>query len=135
MVGLTAGGAAVEEFYGRTRTLVLFVGAGLCGAALSLLRVKPVLSVGASGGIMGLYGVILVFLIRNRRRFAPRERTKTNRVYFPLLVLALMPSLFMADFYSHLGGFLGGVLLALVIRPNPHRVPWAREEQIDDTAR
>jgi len=126
MLGLVAGGAAVEEFYGRARTLGMYLLAGLCGAGLSLLRTKPVLSVGASGAIMGLYGVILVFLLRYRGRFSERERIKTSRVYFPLLTLALLPSIVGADFYSHLGGFLGGALAGLLIRPPKDRLPWLR---------
>jgi membrane associated rhomboid family serine protease len=135
MVGLTAGGAAVEEFYGRLRTLGLYLFAGLCGAAMSLLRARelypdtsdipvPVLTVGASGAIMGLYGVILVFLLRYRARFSDRQRMKTTRIYLPLLVIALLPSLFGHDLLSHVGGFLGGALGALVVPPHPRRVPW-----------
>lgn len=124
MVALAAAGAAVEEFYGPWRTAVLYLAAGLCGAVLSLLRVKPVLSVGASGAIMGLYGVILVFLLRNRKRFSERQKMKTARVYIPLLVLALFPSLAYADFYSHAGGLAGGILLGLLIPPAAGRVPW-----------
>ncbi len=132
MVGLAAAGVAVEEFYGPFRSLLLYLGAGLCGAGLSLLRVKEVslgssqvqvLSVGASGAIMGLYGVILVFLLRYRSRFPERQRWKTRRIYFPLLVLALLPSLFSADLYSHVGGFAGGALLALLVRPDDARLP------------
>jgi membrane associated rhomboid family serine protease len=135
MVGLTAGGAAVEEFYGRLRTLGLYLFAGLCGAAMSLLRAKelypdgsdipvPVLTVGASGAIMGLYGVILVFLLRYRTRFSDRQRMKTTRIYLPLLAIALLPSIFGHDLLCHVGGFLGGVLGAFVVPPHPQRVPW-----------
>ena len=131
MAGLIAGGAAVEEFYGRTRTLLLYLGAGLCGAFLSLLRSKPVLSVGASGCIMGLYAVILVFLLRYRGRFSERQKIKTTRIYIPLLVLALFPSLLMADIYSHLGGFIGGLILAWLIGPDPRRTPWLDAEAHD----
>ncbi len=140
MVGLTAGGAAVEEFYGRLRTLGLYFFAGLCGAAMSLLRARelypegsgipvPVLTVGASGAIMGLYGVILVFLLRYRARFSDRQRMKTTRIYLPLLAIALLPSIFGHDLLSHVGGFLGGVLGALVVPPHPQRVPWESEDQ------
>ncbi len=135
MVGLTAGGAAVEEFYGRLRMLGLYLFAGLCGATMSLLRARelypegsdipvPILSVGASGAIMGLYGVILVFLLRYRARFSERQRMKTTRIYLPLLSIALLPSLFGHDLLSHVGGFLGGVLGALLVPPHPRRVPW-----------
>jgi membrane associated rhomboid family serine protease len=126
MVGLTAGGAAVEEFYGRLRTLILYLFSGLCGAGLSLLRTTDLLSVGASGAIMGMYGVVLVFLLGHRRHFPERQKIKTTRVYLPLLVLALLPSIFMADLYAHVGGFLGGVLGALVIKPPPGRLRWMR---------
>lgn len=126
MAGLAAGGAAVEEFYGRLRTFAFFLFAGLCGALLSLARPKEVLSVGASGGIMGLYGVVLVFLLRYRGRFSERQRMKTVRIYFPLLALALLPGLFQADLLSHVGGFVGGVLLALAVSPQRSRTPWLR---------
>jgi membrane associated rhomboid family serine protease len=126
MIGLTAGGAAVEEFYGRRRTLALYLFSGICGALMSLLRPKEVLSVGASGAIMGLYGVILVFLLRYRTRFTERQRMKTTRIYLPLVVLALLPSLFQADLLSHVGGFLGGVLLALFVPPKKERMNWTR---------
>jgi ADP-ribose pyrophosphatase YjhB (NUDIX family) len=74
---------------------------------------------------MGLYGVTLAFLIRYRGRFSARQRWKTTRVYFPLLVLALLPSLFRADLLSHVGGFVGGLLLGLFVPPNEERLPRA----------
>ena len=124
MVALTAAGATVEEFYGRGRTAVLYLWSGIGGALFSLLRTKEVLSVGASGAIMGLYGVILVFLLRHRSRFTARQKLKTNRVYLPLLVLALLPSIFQADLLSHVGGFLGGLLLGLFLPPLRDRLRW-----------
>jgi rhomboid protease GluP len=102
--------------------------AGICGALFSLLRPKEVLSVGASGAIMGLYGVILVFLLRYRARFTRRQRLKTTRIYLPLLGLALLPSIFQADLLSHVGGFLGGTLLALFVPPRRDRMNWAADE-------
>jgi membrane associated rhomboid family serine protease len=129
MIGLTAGGAAVEEFYGRGRTFALYLLCGIGGAILSLLRSKEVLSVGASGAIMGLYGVILVFLLRYRSRFTERQKTKTTRIYLPLLVLALLPGIFQADLLSHVGGFVAGVLLALLVSPLPQRIAWARDDE------
>lgn len=128
MVGLVAGGAAVEEFYGRARTLLLYLAAGLCGAGLSLLRPKEVLSVGASGAVMGLYGVMLVFLLRYRSRFSARQRMKTTRIYLPLLLLALLPGLLQADLFSHVGGFAGGILAALLVPPPATRIPSAGAE-------
>lgn len=124
LLSLVAGGTAVEEFYGRKRTLCLYIASGLCGAAFSLLREKPVLSVGASGAIMGMYGVIAVFLIRFRNRFSERQKFKTSRIYFPLVALAVLPSIFHADLLSHVGGFIGGAMLCMIVPPRPDLVPW-----------
>lgn len=127
LLALAAGGTAVEEFYGRKRTLFLYLASGLCGAGFSLLRQKPVLSVGASGAIMGMYGVILMFLLRFRLRFSERQKFKTARIYFPLVALAVLPSIFHADLLSHVGGFLGGAILSLMVPPRPDLVPWTAD--------
>ncbi len=118
MVALAASGAVVEYFYGRAKMLLGYLLCGLGGAALSLaLRDKPVLSVGASGAIFGLYGIALFFLLRHVRLFGRRQRWKTVRVYLPIVVLALIPAIFGGDFYTHLGGFLTGCLVGLLMPP------------------
>ena len=54
-------GAVAEVLYGRTRLLALFLGSGMAGAATSALFYGPTaVTVGASGGIYGLIGAILV---------------------------------------------------------------------------
>jgi len=123
MLVLLGGGAVVEEYYGRKRMLFLYIASGIFGGLLSLAREKVVLSVGASGAIMGMYGVALVFLLRERRNFSDRQKFKLRRVYIPFFILMVIPAILHADFYAHLGGFLGGVLLALFIPPLPDRVP------------
>lgn len=122
MVALTGGGAVVEEYYGRKRTLILYLIAGIAGALLSLTREKPVLSVGASGAIMGMFGVALVFLLRERRHLRLPERWRASRIQLPFLLLLVIPSLFNADLLSHVGGFLGGAVAAFFIKPLPERI-------------
>lgn len=123
MLTFVLAGAVIEEFYGRVRMLSIYVGAGLCGALLSLLRVKDVLSVGASGAILGMYGAGLVFLLRERHHFNASQRYRLKRVQIPFFLLLVIPAILHADFYSHLGGFLGGAAFAAFLRPLPERVP------------
>lgn len=123
MITFVAAGAVVEEFYGRKRMILLYLFSGLTSSLLSLARTKDVLSVGASGAIMGMYGVGLVFLLRERRHFSESQRYRLRRVQIPFFFLLVLPSILHADFYAHLGGFLGGALLALFVAPLTDRLP------------
>lgn len=132
MVALAASGAVVEYFYGKARMLAGYILCGLGGAALSLaLRDKPVLSVGASGAIFGLYGISLFFLFRHLRVFGRRQRWKTVRVYLPIAVLALIPAIFGGDFYTHLGGFLVGCIFGIFV-PAGGRLVYMLEHRLAD---
>jgi rhomboid protease GluP len=125
----------VEYFYGKWKMFVSYLIAGYGGAALSVaLRDKPLLSVGASGAVFGLYGLVLLFVLGNLRRFTPQQRWKSVRVYLPILVLAIVPSLAgeRVDFYAHLGGFLTGCLIGLFLPPGPRieSIVAPREERV-----
>jgi len=120
VIALLAAGTAVEYFYGRWKMLAGYLLAGYGGAALSFFaRPKPLLSVGASGAIFGLYGLCLLLLLRHFRRFSVRQRWKTLRIYIPILVLAVIPAIFGGDFYSHLGGFLTGCVIGVFLPASP----------------
>lgn len=123
MVTLFASGAVVEEYYGRGRMLAMYITSGITGALLSLARDKDVLSVGASGAIMGMFGVSLIFLLKERRHFSTRHQWRMRRVYLPFFALMVLPAILHADFYSHLGGFLGGAFCALFVPPLRQRLP------------
>jgi rhomboid protease GluP len=121
MVSLLATSSACEYALGRRSTLLAYVITGLGGAVLSYaVRRGPVLSVGASGAIFGLVGVLAVFLARYYRHFPERQKWKTRRIYFPLMVLLFLPSLFHADAWAHLGGLGTGLVLGFVLGPSRH---------------
>jgi membrane associated rhomboid family serine protease len=114
LLALIAAGGAVEVFFGRSRTWAAYLVTGLVGSAFSYYgHSRPPLSVGASGAIFGLGGVMTAFLFRFYPRFSERQRWKTRRIYAPLFLFLIPPSLFQADYYAHGGGFLMGILLGL----------------------
>lgn len=120
LVALLAAAAAVEVFFGRTKTWLAYLVTGLTGAVVSYLgHGGPPLSVGASGAIFGLAGVTASFLVRYYPRFSERQRWKTRRIYAPLFVLLVLPSLVQADYLAHAGGFGGGVLLGAFMPLDP----------------
>jgi tetratricopeptide (TPR) repeat protein len=102
-----------EIVYGRARFLILYVCAGVLGNVASY-EASPALGVGASGAIFGLFGVALVFSLKYRRELPGQMGDRLLRSLVPVLLLnlALTFSFSMIDKYAHLGGLIGGALLA-----------------------
>lgn len=122
-------GVATEHAYGKMRTLFLYLFAGLGASLLSTaLRVGP--SVGASGAIFGLMGVMIVFFRKYGKLFFLRD----NRVGVVLIVWAIYSILTaLAEPYidnaAHVGGLLTGAGLALLLPAEiATRLLRAREE-------
>jgi rhomboid protease GluP len=120
-------GRFVERAYGPRRTLILYTAAALGGGILSTLA-SPVLSAGASGAIFGLLGVTLLFALRNWSKLPPEVRRQRFLVVWFLLLpffaasIAFSTASDMVDNWAHLGGLLGGVLVALLFgNPAQHR--------------
>jgi len=110
-------GMVCEAAFGRAQLVVLYVLSGLAGSLVSML-VSAGPSVGASGAIFGLQGAAIVLLRRERDRLLVRDR----RVGFVLLIWAIytiaggLTDPFI-DNGAHIGGALGGALIALRLRP------------------
>ena len=110
-------GMLCEAAFGRAQFVLLYVLSGLAGSVLSVL-VSAGPSVGASGAIFGLQGAAIVLLRLHRDRLLVRDR----RVGFVLLVWALytIAGGLMTPFIdngAHLGGALGGALIARWLHP------------------
>jgi rhomboid protease GluP len=110
-------GMVCESAFGPAQFVVLYVLSGLAGSVVSLaVTVGP--SVGASGAIFGLQGAAIVLFRQHRDRLLVRDR----RVGFVLLIWALYtiaggllePFI---DNGAHIGGALGGALIARQLHP------------------
>jgi membrane associated rhomboid family serine protease len=130
MASLLATCAGVEYLFGRWRAVGGYLLTGLGGAALSFSqKTYPIISVGASGAIFGLAGIMVLFLIRFYRYFTERQKWKTRRIYVPLLVLFIVPSIFQADGWAHLGGFIAGLVVGAFLPPGQRiRLAFHRED-------
>jgi len=110
-------GMLCEAAFGRAQFVVLYVLSGLAGSVVSLaVSVGP--SVGASGAIFGLQGAAIMLFRLHRDRLLVRDR----RVGFVLLVWAIysIASGLMQPFIdngAHIGGALGGALIARRLHP------------------
>ncbi len=113
-------GPFMERLSGGFSYLVLYVVAGLGGAAASLAWSPVVVSAGASGAIFGLYGGLLGFLLWHRNTI-PAEALKPLLkgavifVGYNLVYGALQSGIDMA---AHIGGLTTGFVLGLfLVRP------------------
>ncbi len=123
MVILLQAGAFAEAVFGRVRFLLLYFLAGLGGSLASAFRQPPIVSVGASGAIFGIYGGILAFLLMQRRAVNREAAGKIAKgagvfLFYNLVYSLASPSV---DMSAHLGGlaagFLAGMPLARPLTP------------------
>ena len=116
MISLLVLGYATETVLGKVRFVSLYFLSGIVAGAASLLynmSGDPSVSCGASGAIFGLSGALLILVIRGTRG---KRSTEVLRylVYMALSLYSgfLDPSI---DHMAHLGGFVFGALLCLLM--------------------
>ncbi|GAB3289065.1 rhomboid family intramembrane serine protease [Hymenobacter tenuis] len=113
-------GLLTERLTGSGRLLLVFLLSGVGGSLLSLLwHPAGINSVGASGAIFGLYGLLLATLVRRPIAFTRAERYTVLLFVLYLMAGSLAGGLenHTTDNAAHVGGLLtGGVLGALLPR-------------------
>jgi rhomboid protease GluP len=124
-------GSLLERAVGRAWYSVIYAVSGVAGSAASLALNPPlVVSVGASGALMGVVASLFVVSFH----FARGDlRGYLQSVALRVLIPSLLPIIPMGgmrvDFGAHIGGALGGAvagLIVLVLWPRREAVPRAR---------
>jgi len=119
MYALWFAGQLVERMYGSALLLAFYLICALGGSVASYVLGESVPSVGASGAIFGLFGVVLVATRFHHAVLDQQSRMIASQVGI-LIVLNLVIGFSGAlniDNYGHVGGLLAGLWLALVIVP------------------
>jgi rhomboid protease GluP len=109
---LTILGPLVEESFGWRKTLFVYIACDACAFATSLVFSPGALSAGASGPLFGLLGFAFVFA---RFRAGARGRAVSQQLMgfiTPAIVMLFLPGI---DNAAHIGGFLSGALLAMLV--------------------
>jgi membrane associated rhomboid family serine protease len=119
-------GRLVEQLYGRMMLAGVFLITAACGGLFWVLCADAGIAgksldpgIGASGGIMGLIG-LLAMLGRTQGRDVPVGVVASLRQYaITFVVLTILVGLFVSNTnnFAHVGGLIGGVLLGLVLPP------------------
>lgn len=106
-------GPNVEQAFGTVRFVLMFLIAGFMGSAFSYAFPPDQASVGASGAIFGVVGILVVYLYRRRGTNFMAQYLRGIGVFILLnFVFGLIPTM-NVDNFAHLGGLVGGMLLGL----------------------
>ena len=107
-------GPAVEQIFGRGRTVMLFIFTGLCGSIVSHLWGLNGVGIGASGAVMGLCGVAGGWGHRQGTTMGREIRTMMiKRALYTILFGVFIG----ADNAAHIGGFVSGGIIGFVLQP------------------
>ena len=114
LYGLFVAGLFLSPVIRKSGLIVCYLLCGLGGAVASLMTHPTTVSVGASGAIMGLLGILLVLaLLGDKRIVAARSIIITNCLIFAGLTLAQGAVERGIDNAAHIGGLVTGFVIAL----------------------
>jgi membrane associated rhomboid family serine protease len=100
-------GPPLEEYFGHSRYLLVYLVSGLAGSAGALIWSPDALTVGASGAIWGIMGAALVLEARRIWVFGGQAM---GLVIINLAITFFIPGISIG---GHIGGLVGGGLCAL----------------------
>ena len=123
-IALFLAGRLLEGLVGRAWLSAIFVTGAIGGSLMSLAVNDNLVSVGASGAIMGLFAALAI-LSFHFPKGASRTTLQTTSVY--VLISSVVPlgaGGNKVDYAAHAGGALGGIAIGLLLL-----MIWRREDQ------
>ncbi|HEU4453111.1 MAG TPA: rhomboid family intramembrane serine protease, partial [Longimicrobium sp.] len=115
-LGLMALGRILEAFSHRAFVPLVFLLSAIGGSVASQLLLPEGFSVGASGGIMGMFGFLAVMAVR-RRHLMPPGVGRAIAVDVGVIVMMGIVGYGLIDNAAHGGGMLAGALVGVALIP------------------
>jgi membrane associated rhomboid family serine protease len=109
-------GPQIEELYGSARYLFIYVATGI-GAYIVSGLIGAHVSIGGSGALLGLIGVMLAMTIGHKSAAMQMLRSQLIRWLVYIGILGIMMS--GTDNYAHAGGLISGFFLGRVMADRP----------------
>ena len=122
-------GEILERFYGGAVMVLTFFLSVLGGSIASVLLMPGKPSVGASGGILGLVGFLLVVGVRHRESLPADFAKSIIRSVLFMAALGVLARDYI-DNAAHAGGFLVGCLIALPLSREVSEIGRFREGKL-----
>ncbi|MBC5774555.1 rhomboid family intramembrane serine protease [Pontibacter sp. KCTC 32443] len=122
MMALVSVGRQLEQMIGRTPFLVSYILCGLAGSLLSVWWDGTRVSVGASGAIFGMFGLLLLLMALERKLTWKEKKAMLGNL---VLVIGINLGYGMKggiDNAAHAGGLIAGSILGAVLMLRSNRV-------------
>ncbi len=110
-------GKIFEMLSNRAHLAIVFLLSAVGGGVLSLIFAPDGLSVGASGGVLGLVSYLAVYAFR-RRQFISREFRKSLLINIAFILVFGLVLYQVIDNYGHIGGLVAGAIYGFVQIPS-----------------
>ena len=119
-------GNLIEYLSNRAHLAIVFLLAIIGGGLLSLLFLPDGISVGASGGIMGLIGYLAIYGYRRKRQLPP-DFLKSMLLNIGFIAAFGIIAYQIVDNFGHLGGLIVGAIYGFIqipkdLQKNPRSV-------------
>ena len=114
-------GKLLELLANRAHLAIVFLLSAVGGGLLSLVFKPEGISVGASGGIVGLLGYLVVYAFR-RRRFVSSEFRRSLLINIGFILVYGLVLYQVIDNYGHIGGLLTGIVYGFAQIPSDEYV-------------
>lgn len=111
-------GRALFQLLRKRYVLFIFLSGTVGGGLLSLtIESDTLISIGASTGVFGLLGALIIYFIWHRKSF---NKSHFNRVMVNFLIIGIIQVYYglsseNINNMGHLGGFLGGCISSLIV--------------------
>lgn len=117
MLTLYFTGPIIEEIYGKSKYIAIYLICGIIGNAMSATFSPDAVSAGASTSLFGLFGILAMISSHKSSQMSLALSGYWNLIIINLLMNLTQPSVSLS---GHLGGLLGGIACYYVFRPNIH---------------
>lgn len=110
-------GSLIEFLSNRAHLAVVFLLSAIGGGFLSLFLLPDGRSVGASGGIVGLLGYLVVYAFKRRQFISPQFR-RSLLINIGVILLFGFALYNVIDNWGHIGGLVTGAVYGLIQIPS-----------------
>ena len=115
-------GTFIEASFGKRNYILILISSMLGSGLLITLLGQNIYTIGLSGVVWGVFGSYVSYLFKNDGRFDSREISQIARMLLPNILISFLPGV---SWQGHLGGFIGGLVMSMLL-------PLLKQKQYDE---